>query len=465
MKDDLIFDDILKDKAKNEILYLPDDLELKIKDSLDALPARKNVNSRFLRNVSMLAAITLISTTCLSAAFPAYARSLPVVGSVFQFLSDKNLIDRDYVKYSSDLNLSKTSNGVTVTINSISYDGLELGIAYTVESKNELNNSPHIFEKDFKINGEKVSFSSGGTGSFINKNTYVGIENFSTSRDYLPAALRNTILGGNVTLPDNFLMDLDIKELFQGVNGDWNFKFKVSTNKVSNNITKVPTSINLSELQPNLTVNQLVLTPLNTALRTSSDALTSNDSPIDYFAFDDKGRVIGFKGNTGVGNKTKEINKNCMEYIFNNVYEDTKAITFIPAVPSKEFQNTLSNSNWNFDVVSKSTPLNLKEITTLSEGKLGDYKVSKIENTKDSTLVYYQCSNLIAAMGPYDLIIEDAAHKKYSLEKEVVKDLGNNQFVAKIDYLPEDTTYTLKATDLEKEYTLREDLKFTINIK
>jgi hypothetical protein len=462
MNKDLLIDDILKEKASSETLSLPGDLNIMIKQTLADLPERKKHKRKIAKSAITAAVISLVAVTSLGIAFPAYARNMPVVSSVFEFLSEKNLIDREYIEYSSDLNLSKTYDDVTVTINSIVYDGIDLSIAYTVESKEEMEGMPHIMDKEFKINGRKTSFGSGGTGKLINKNTYVGVNSFDVSRDYLPKEVRKETFGGNVDVPDNFIMDLNIREFSNGISGKWDFKFKVSIDKIKGKVEQVKTAIDLSKIGGNLKVNEVIFTPINTVLRTTEDN-TNSDDMIEYIVFDDKGRKLSQKGASGHGSGVT--NKAYWQYTFSNIYEDTKSVTIIPTTRTNEYKTKVKNANGSFELDKKEATLNLNGTTLLSQGKFGEYKVNKLELFEDKTLVYYECTNLLPAISPYGLIIKDESGKIYSMKIEAIKDQGDNNFVADIEPLAKGKKYTLMANDLEKMYDIREDLKFTIDVK
>ena len=457
MNNDLLIDDILKKKASSEILCIPEDLNLKIKQTLTDLPVRKKTRIRFSKIAAAAAIITLAASISFSVAFPAYARNFPVLGSVFQFLSEKNFIDRDYIEYRSDLNLSKTSGNVTVTINSIVYDQIDLNIAYTVESKEELKSEPHILDKEFKINGKIASFGSDGTGALINKNTYAGVDTFHISNDYLPNKITKSTLGGDVKLPDNFIMNLNIKQFSDGTKGIWNFKFKVSSDKIKGKVKQVKTSIDLSKLTPGLNVNEVIFTPINTVLRTIN-ANFNQKNMVKYYVFDDKGRHLLMKHQSDSGNE----NKMYSQYVFQNIYDDTESVTFIPVVQKKNYTGDSKNTNGSYEFDRKDVTLNFSGTTVLSEGKFGEYTINKVEFFDDKTLLYYECSNYLPSISPYGLIIKDEHDKLLNLGNDVVKELGDNKFVAQIEPLNKNKKYILTAVDLEKRYDMREDLKFSI---
>lgn len=457
MGKDLLIDDILKKKASSEVLCIPEDLNLKIKQTLTDLPVRKTRRSKFSKMAVATAIITLASSICFSVTFPAYARNFPVLGSVFQFLSEKNFIDRDYIEYRSDLNLSRNSGNVTVTINSIVYDEIDLSIAYTVESKEELKSEPHILDKEFKINGKITSFGSDGTGELINKNTYAGVDTFHISSDYLPNEITKSSLGGNVRIPDNFIMDLNIRQFSNGTKGSWNFKFKVSSDKIKGKVKQVKTSIDLSKLTPGLKVNEVIFTPINTVLRTVN-ANFNQKNMVKYYVFDDKGRHLLMKHQSDSGNE----NKMYSQYAFQNIYADTESVTFIPVVQKKNYSDNSKNTNGSYEFDRKDVTLNFSGTTVLSEGKFGEYTINKVESFDDKTLLYYECSNFLPSISPYGLMIKDEHDKLLNLGKDVVKELGDNKFVAQIEPLNKNKKYILTAVDLEKRYDMREDLKFSI---
>ncbi|MCH5138347.1 hypothetical protein JMF89_14215, partial [Clostridiaceae bacterium UIB06] len=99
----------------------------------------------------------------------------------------------------------------------------------------------------------------------------------------------------------------------------------------------------------------------------------------------------------------------------------------------------------------------------MSEGKFGDYIVTQVEVLKDKTLVHYECTKLLSEEA-YNLTIVDDSEKEYQLDREKVKVQDNNKFIAEIAPLSKNKKYKLKAIDLEKQYDVREDLKFTVEV-
>lgn len=465
MDKDLLFDDILKEKANNEKLVLPEKLDLKIKDTLNNLPERSKRKGKFIKKVGIAAAIVLACGVGISVGFPAFARNLPVVSSVFQYLSEKNIIDKDYVRYSDDLNMSKSYNGITVTINSIVYDGIDLSIGYTVESENEIKETPVIIGPNIKINGKTVGFGGKATGEFKDKKTYIGVRTVDMAKDYLPKEVTKHIVGGNVKIPEEFIMDFNIRELSQNMKGKWDFKFKVSSGKIKSNVKSINPNIDLSSVRPGLKVNEVIITPINTVLRTEAKN-SDNAGDGGYIVFDDKERQLESKSVSG--DSSAETNTYYSQVLFRNVYEDSKTLTFIPYVYTKELSKKLKDKTTSsFELDSKEIPLNLNDCTILQEGKLGDYKVTQIEFLKDRTLIHYECSKLLHMLSPYGISIVDSYGKRYNLDGNSVKEIDPvaHKYIGELPAMNKNMQYKLKARDYEKLYEVREDAKFTIEIK
>lgn len=463
MNKESLMDDILKEKAKSENMKLPKYVNITIDKTLSDLPDRsKAKRGRVFKKVSIAAVIALTIITCFSVTFPAYARNIPILKSVFEFLSEKNLIEKGYVEYSSDLNLSDVSNGVKVTINGVVYDGIDLSIAYTVESEKEINIEPHIMHRTFKINGGLFnSSSSTGSGKFINKNTYVAVDTFSVSNDYIPKEVIESNFGMDEEIPDNFTLDLNIQNFSEEIWGDWNFKFKVSKDKMVGQVKEVKTSIDLSEIRDGLMVKEVVFTPISTVLRLSEDYIDLTGNRDGFIVVDDKGRSLKWIGGNGYA-PSSETKGYYSQERYTSIYEDTNSVTFIPFVYKGEL--TEENGIEAPKYYKKEVLLNKHGNTALSQGEVGEYIVTKVEFLEDKTLIHYKCTGLIATHHAYNLSIVDSDGKEYEVKRENVRE-EDNQFIAEIEALSSDKEYILRASDYEKNYEVKENLKFTIDVK
>lgn len=462
MNKELLLDDIIKEKARIENIVLPEDLNIKIRETINNLPDRRKGRGRIIKKTFTAAVITLAALTCLGIAFPTYARNVPFVGSVFKFLSGNNIIDREYVEYSSDVNVSQTSNNIKITINSIVFDGIDLSIGYTVESKKEFKKEPSIFANELKIDGKTTGFGANGTGDFIDKHTYAGVDNYHLGNLYFTKGNKDNIDNGDAKIPDRLMVDFNIRTLFDGTKGKWDFKFEISTDKLIGNVKQVKTSIDLSEICTNLKVNEIIFTPVNTAVRSTTGNIKETEIA-KYIAFDDKGRSLPGKSANRI--YLGDADKIYWQHTLKNIYEDTKIVTFIPITLTKENKENMQKSHENYKYDSKEVSLDLDGTTILSEGSFGEYKINKVELFEDKTLIHYECTNYIPAISHDGFVVKDESDKIYSLRNVIPIEEGSNKFIAEIEPLSKDKKYSFSAVDLEKLYDVREDLKFNVEIK
>jgi len=461
MSKELLLDDIIKEKASSEKLVLPEELNIKINDTINSLPNKRKSKVRIKKTVTA-AAITLAALTCLGVVFPTYARNVPFLGSAFQFLSGNNKIDRKYVEYSSDINVSETSKNIKVTINNIVFDGVDLSIGYTVESKNEFKKEPAIFAYELKIDGQTMTSAANGNGDFIDKHTYVGVDNYHLVNRYLQEENKENINNEGAKIPDNLMIDFDIRTLFDGTKGKWDFKFNVSTDKLKGKIKLVKTSIDLSKIDNSLKVDKVIFTPVNTAIMSTIDNMKEVQAP-KYISFDDKGRSLPEKNVSRL--YSGDASKIYWQHTFKNIYEDTKSVTFIPISFTKEYKEIIDSSREDYKDHSKEVTLNLDGTTILSQGVFGEYKISKVEFLEDKTLIHYECTKYIPAISHAGLMVKDKSGKIYKLRGVTPVEEGSNKFIAEIEPLSKDKKYILTSLDLEKRFDIREDLKFTVEIK
>mgnify|MGYP000051858962 CR=1 FL=1 len=87
-----------------------------------------------------------ISTAALTAspALANYMAELPVIGNVFSIFAEEEEGLLQYERFSEEVGLSQTSNGITISIDQAVYDGTNVTFTYTVTAKEELDDSAHV---------------------------------------------------------------------------------------------------------------------------------------------------------------------------------------------------------------------------------------------------------------------------------------------------------------------------------
>ncbi|MDZ5609795.1 DUF4179 domain-containing protein [Bacillus pseudomycoides] len=157
-----------------------------------------------------------LSVATLGIGFPTYAGGLPIVGDIFRFLDNgRTGLYENYKEFSTELNMTRESNGVKVTINDAVFDGRTVTITYSIESDKDLGENPNIFGFP-----QVMGFNGGGGGSKVTKvgeKKYVGM---------------TTISGHSSKRLDvaNVRWDMEAIEMHEedkSIKGNWNFALTV----------------------------------------------------------------------------------------------------------------------------------------------------------------------------------------------------------------------------------------------
>ena len=112
---------------------------------------------------------------------PAYAAEIPVVGDIFRFLDNgRTGVYEKYKENANEINITKESNGVAITIKDAIFDGKTVSYTYEIKSDKDLGERPSADGMPgFSIKG----YNEGMTGSSqiekVGENTYIGQNNMS----------------------------------------------------------------------------------------------------------------------------------------------------------------------------------------------------------------------------------------------------------------------------------------------
>lgn len=443
MMNENYMDEIIKRELKKETIEVPEEIKSKINGTLENLNIKKKKKTKLKIAVSVAAVFVAFLTIGIT--MPAYAQNIPIIGSIFKLLD--NGFYEEYDEYASDINVTKESNGVKVTISSIVYDGIDLNVAYTVESDEPMKSNPHILEKDFFINGKLTTFSSGGSGKFLDDNkTYIGVETFKVSKDEVPKEIQEkTLLGGYVEVPDEFTLTLNIKEFLGEIKGDWNFNIQVASEKVNGKVKEIDVDKNLNQLATDMKVNKVITTPINTVLYASSKN-DGSSSDIEYIVEDNKGRMLQMKSSSGSGDAERIY----FSYNFKEKYDDTKKLTFTPYI------RTYSNS-----IETLKTDLNIKGESRINIENYGDVAINKIEETKEGTKIYYKTK--YGFLVNLTNIKDKESGKSYD-RLTFPKEESVGQYSAVFEKIDSTKNYIIECQDISKTIKIYNALKFTVNL-
>lgn len=183
-----LLNDIHIDENEFEEMEVNEFEKAKVKKAL-----RKSINVRkktrgWKRNVAVASIIVGLSATTFGLTFPAYAKNIPVIEDIFRFFDkgktnlytdEKQSTNKDeekglyynYKEFSKEVNITKESNGIKITINDAVFDGKTLTLTYSIESSQDIGNAGLSLPK---IEGMGAMGGSGKTTK-IDQNKYVGI--------------------------------------------------------------------------------------------------------------------------------------------------------------------------------------------------------------------------------------------------------------------------------------------------
>jgi hypothetical protein len=199
---------------------------------------------------------------------PAYAAEIPVVGDIFRFLDNgRTGVYEKYKENANEINVTRESNGVAITIKDAIYDGKTLSYTYEMKGDRDLGKSAFIYE-----------YEGGQVGSShiekIGKNTYIGqynISNIEQGKDEISCKLNIRTIDVQGGKSGDFDLDgkWDFNIHLKAIESDKEIinkgieKEGISVNIDSVSKTKMSFIINYSDRVPKELIDKWLFTPLN----------------------------------------------------------------------------------------------------------------------------------------------------------------------------------------------------------
>jgi len=144
----------------------------KVKNSLKKLMKKKR--NGWKKKAFSAAAAAVIATTILGFSFPTYASNIPIVGDIFRAIDGDRFAN--FQAFSNEIGITKTNNGISITINEAIFDGETVFFTYTIESDKDLGEKISLdaftSAKEIKFNG---SWQQGNEIERVAENQYVGV--------------------------------------------------------------------------------------------------------------------------------------------------------------------------------------------------------------------------------------------------------------------------------------------------
>ncbi len=473
MSDDIL-DKKIRDKISSENLYLPQNIN-EVFDK--AINKAKNKRKNKFRNVVGICAALLIITMFFGETITTYANKMPIISNVLELFKTSRY--EDYDKYSSELNITKESNGLKVTINNVIYDGSELSIFYTIESETSMKYVPILLVNEVKIDDKVTSFGYGESGKFLDDNkVYAGIRSYHVGiRSMISKEEQEKYFyGGDIEIPDEFMLSIninkvgDIKET-EITNGEWTFDIPVSNEKLKGMVKEYDLNIDLSNIYQNSAISKLILTPINTTIQ---GYIGLEDMDLYFMVIDDKGRYISQKDGSGFGSTDDDSNyKFYFNTSFEQAVEDTKWLTFIPYERNyaRIKKENIGEDNGIIEDFSLSEELNINGETNLKNKAGNDYAtITRIEVNNGKTKLYYKSDyGLLAELK--EIVDKDTDEVIKAVDNLESKEYNTTRYLAEtgeviVEFNGELTgeNYEIKYYDISEKVTVYNNSTFTVDL-
>lgn len=290
--------EILIKNAMQNIKVPEDRLESLIDDAFyETSKPKKNKRRKWLIPAIGAAVLFIGLFTATLSASPVlanYMAQVPVIGNVFSIFAEEEEGLIQYERFSDDVKLTQSSNGVTISIDKAVYDGTNVAFTYTVTSSKELDDSAHLtgIPQLLEAEGPVGSMESKlAEGSLIGINTIPHIDE--------EAAQVNVVWE-----PESLYTDAE------EIEGDWKFEFAVDQLKTDpiildeidseGGVSVHFTEVTFTDVAVNVAYQQLV----DPALLEAWEAVE-----VELIATDDLGNVylVPYNGGTTSGDaRTRE---------------------------------------------------------------------------------------------------------------------------------------------------------------
>lgn len=267
-----------------------------------ALKKRINKKNRWYGK-GMVAAVTTAmiigGTLCIGIVNPTYAASLPIVGDIFRFLDNGRTGIYDlYKENAQEINVTKESNGVSITVQDALFDGKTVYITYVVNTDKDLGDMPKIgIGPTFSIKDYEGGMTGSAQSKKIDEHTYVAQESYTIDE-----------------FKQSIKCKLKIKEILivgsnnqESIKGNWQFEFELgATEGIREEVNESTTEDEFS-----VTIDYIMRTPMSyiinytqevpEAYRTEWDDVGTMLEVKDDLGNSYDGDMNGSRGRTGTG--------------------------------------------------------------------------------------------------------------------------------------------------------------------
>ncbi|PHB40631.1 DUF4179 domain-containing protein [Bacillus pseudomycoides] len=307
----------------------------KVKRNLKQAIHKKKKTKNWKKGVAVASILVGLSVATLGIGFPTYAGGLPIVGDIFRFLDNgrtglyenhktntdgKKGLHYDYKQHATEINMTKESNGIKVTVNDAVFDGKTVSLTYSIESNQDLGQNPSTF--DFLKIKESDGISGSNQISKVDEGKYVGL----VTASYFAGSKKD-----KVNIEWN-IESINVSENQREIKGDWNFSLSLHAPE-----SKEQSIRGSSEKEGvKVSLEKMEVAPMSFIIfynQEHSKGLLSNwdDVDVELEIKDDLGNQYVGEGNGGMSTDA-EPNKSHWSTTFQKLNKNAKKLIITPHV-------------------------------------------------------------------------------------------------------------------------------------
>ncbi|WP_369436014.1 DUF4179 domain-containing protein [Lysinibacillus fusiformis] len=396
---------------------------------LQAKPKKRRAVTFILSSVVTISII--IGLGFVSPTMASVLANVPLLNTIFETTDDPGLKVALNDTNANVLNKTISSNGVSLTIQDIVYDGTRLAFSFVQEKKEE------IYPLHIEVNGEIINFSENLRSTQLENGDHMGLIQVYPKEP----------------LPDDFELLVKIHQIGD-TKGDWQFNAHITKVKTNSKKIAVGQTGVIDGIQYEVKKLELADTgvSLHLLFHTEMDELFNLERVIQLHVLDENGRTLPIVDEHGSGDE-KGMR---YEYLFEPIDADVESLTISPffmphAIDRKAVIATLHEDQ---------LPL------TMSQGKMGDLIVTKLEKQNDQYTMYFESTSAFIFGAHFEqnlLAVEDELGN--NLVVTYPKAIANNQYKLVFNK-PDEGSIKLKTIELpimkkDKEAQITVDLSQT----
>lgn len=392
-----LFEQKIKNYARQEIISVPDGFDERIEKKLAALPAGKSKTKTGFK-VLLVATVFLVLSAVTVWASPAVQRMAQGMIAYFSPGQESAYfsLQEELQQYNSAAGVAAQDQGITLIIDNIAVDDGYINVFYTVQSNSPITivgseNTPMAWRLGwtapllfFQADGRDIDLPA-----LIEQEAY--LENATTLKGMERFAVVES-------LPDHFRLEIWTEHIF-GVQGNWRVALdidksplKADTLVVTPGIQAAVTSGWDQPYRHDITVDKVLISPFGSQLVLTEMSVDGKFFREASFALqDDRGQfldVVPSQRWAAPDNQTMEVT-NAFEFLNGNT--KMKTLTLIPLA------SNLMRQNGSFSPIMATAPLDRVPFR-LQQNELGAIVVDKIDLSEQGLTITYHADGVLESV-------------------------------------------------------------------